>query len=123
MNTTLVGIGTTMQGFEFRTEVKATSTISFDGVAALGNYRYTSRPTATVSLENQAQPDITETVYQKNFYVGGTPQDAYSIGVKYAHPKMWYFNAYLNYFDKMYLDFNPERRTETAVAGLGTGDP
>ncbi len=122
VNTTMVGIGTTMQGFEFGTEVKATSTLSLTGVAAIGNYRYTSRPTATVSLENQAQPDISETVYEKNFYVAGTPQDAYSFGVKYAHPKMWYFNANINYFDKMYLDFNPERRTETAIAGLSYGD-
>ena len=122
VNMTLTGIDKTMQGFELGTEVKATSTISLIGVAALGNYRYTSRPTATISLENMARPDVTETIYQKNFYVSGTPQNAFSFGVKYAHPKYWYFNVNLNYFDKMWLDFNPERRTENAITGMGYGD-
>ncbi len=122
VNMTMTGVDKTMQGFELGTEVKATSTISLTAVGALGNYRYTSRPTATVSYENGSVPDITETVYQKNFYVSGTPQDAASIGFKYAHPKLWYFNANLNYFDKMYLDFNPETRTEEAIAGLGEGN-
>jgi hypothetical protein len=122
VNMTMTGIDKTLQGFELGADVKATSTINIIGVAAIGNYRYTSRPTATVSYENGSVADITETVYQKNFYVSGTPQNAYSIGVKYAHPKYWYFNANLNYFDKMYLDFNPERRTEEAISGLGIGD-
>jgi hypothetical protein len=122
VNMTLTGIDKTLQGLELGAEVKATSTISLVAVGALGNYRYTSRPTATVSYENGSVADITETVYQKNFYVSGTPQNAASIGIKYAHPKLWYFNANLNYFDKMYLDFNPERRTEEAISGLGIGD-
>jgi len=122
VNMTMTGIDKTMQGFELGTEFKASSTISLVAIGALGNYRYTSRPSATVSYENGAVPDITETVYQKNFYVSGTPQDAASIGFKYAHPKLWYLNANLNYFDKMYLDFNPERRTEEAITGLGIGD-
>ncbi|MFH0867664.1 MAG: TonB-dependent receptor [Bacteroidota bacterium] len=122
VNMTMTGIDKVLQGFELGTEYKATSTISVIGVAGIGNYRYTSRPTATVSLENMAQPDITETIYQKNFYVSGTPQNAFSLGVKYAHPKYWYFNANLNYFDKMYLDFNPERRTQEAIYMMGEGD-
>jgi hypothetical protein len=123
VNMTETGINKTMQGLELGTEIKASSTISLTAIGALGNYRYTSRPTATVSYENGASPDVTDLVYQKNFYVGGTPQDAASIGFKYTHPKLWYFNANVNYFDKMYLEFNPERRTEEAISGLGVGDP
>lgn len=119
VNMTMTGIDKIIQGFELGAEVKATSTISLIGVGALGNFRYTSEPTATVSLENQAQPDITETIYQRYFYVSGTPQNAASLGIKYAHPKYWYFNANFNYFDKMWLDFNPERRTTNAITGTG----
>ena len=122
VNLTMTGIDKTMQGFELGAEIKATSTISVTAVGALGNFRYTSEPTATVSYENGSRPDLTEPVYQKNFYVSGTPQNAASIGIKYNHPKLWYFNASLNYFDKMYLDFNPERRTEEAVTGATTGN-
>lgn len=118
VNMTMTGIDKVMQGFELGTEVKASSTISVTAAGAIGNFRYTSRPTATVSLENMAIPDVTETIFQKNFYVSGTPQNAASIGIKYANPKYWYLNANFNYFDKMYLDFNPERRTENATAGL-----
>ena len=117
VNLTETGINTTMQGFELGAEVKATSTISIEAAGALGNYRYTNEPTATVSYENGSSPDVSSTVYQKNFYVSGTPQNAASIGFKYNHPKLWFFNANLNYFDKMYLEFNPERRTEAAIAG------
>ncbi|MDD3877720.1 MAG: carboxypeptidase regulatory-like domain-containing protein [Bacteroidales bacterium] len=123
VNMTMTGIDKVMQGFELGADIKVTSTISVIAVGALGNYRYTSRPTATVSLENQAKPDITETIYQNNFYLSGTPQNAASLGVKYAHPKYWFFNANVNYFDKMWLDFNPERRTENAITGMGYGDP
>jgi hypothetical protein len=122
VNMTMTGIDKTMQGLELGTEVKASSTVSIIGVGAIGNYRYTSEPTATISLENQSRPDVTETIYQKNFYVSGTPQNAFSLGVKYAHPKFWYFNANINYFDKMWLDFNPERRTTLAITGTGGND-
>jgi len=122
VNMTMTGIDKTMQGFELGADIKATSTITVTAVGALGNFRYTSRPTATISLENQARPDLTETIYQNNFYVSGTPQNAASIGIKYAHPKYWFFNANINYFDKMWLDFNPERRTENAITGMGYGD-
>ena len=120
---TLTGIEKTMKGIEMGAEMKASSTISVIGICALGDYRYTSRPTATVSYENGSAPDVSETIYQKNFYLSGTPQNAVSLGIKYAHPKFWYFNANVNYFDKMYLDFNPERRTDTAVFMLGEGNP
>jgi len=121
VNMTMTGIDRTMQGLELGAEMKASPTVTVSAVGALGNYRYTSEPTATVSYENGAVADITETVYQKNFYLSGTPQDAASIGFKYAHPKLWYFNANLNYFDKMYLDFNPERRTAEGISGAVSG--
>jgi len=117
VNLTETGINKTMQGFELGAEMKVSSTISVDAVGALGNYRYTSRPLATVSYENGSSPDVTDPIYQKNFYVSGTPQNAASIGIKYTHPKLWYVNANLNFFDKMYLEYNPERRTTEAIAG------
>ena len=92
-------------------------------MAGIGNFRYTNRPTVTISYENGSQPDATDKVYQKNFYVPGTPQTALSGGFKYAAPHYWFFDANLNYFDNIYLDFNSDRRTERAIANLGEGDP
>jgi len=123
VNQVMSGIDKVHQGMELGTEVAVTQTISVTAVAALGNFRYTSRPTATISFENGASSDTTETIYCKNFYVSGTPQAAGSLGINYRSSNYWFFNANLNYFGKIYLDFNPERRTEGAITNLGPGDP
>jgi hypothetical protein len=43
--------------------------------------------------------------------------------VKYAHPKFWFVDLKVNYFQKAYLDFNPDKRSVEAVDGYGEGDP
>ena len=110
------------QGIEFGAEIKATSAISVVPVVSIGNFRYTNRPDATISFDNGSKPDTNEVIYCKNFYVSGTPQTATSLGFKYFK-KYWFGNLNFNYFDQMYLDFNPERRTSYAISNLGSGDP
>lgn len=123
VNMTLTGIDKVSQGFELGAEYKVSASVKVFAASSLGNYVYTSEPEAVISLENQAQPDKVETIYQKYFYVGGTPQQASSVGVKYVHPKQWFFNFNINYYDKIYLDFNPQRRTQEAIYMLGEGNP
>ncbi len=122
VNHVMTGINKTHQGVEFGAEVKVIGGLSVQGVAALGNYRYTNRPTGTISYDNGSKADTTETIYIKNFYVPGA-QTATSLGLKYAGPGYLFINLNANYFDNAYLDFNPERRTSAAIKGLGTGDP
>ena len=45
------------------------------------------------------------------------------MGLKYQHPKYLFINLNANYFDDIWIDFNPERRTETAIENLGSDDP
>lgn len=123
VNYEMVDINKVHQGLEFGAEFKATTTISLSAVAAIGNYRYTSNPIATVSYDNGSKPSVTEKVYINTFHVNGSPQTAGSLGISYRHPKYWFFNANLNYFGSNYLDFNPERRTSAALVGLLPGDP
>lgn len=111
------------QGIEIGADVKATSSINILLVAAKGNYRYLSRPKNNVSYENGSKPDVTEDIYIKNFYLNGTPQTAGSFGVKYRHPKFWFFSTNFNYFADNYIDINPERRTSLAMDGLHPDDP
>jgi len=122
VNLVLQGIDKIHQGIELGTEIKINSTLSFVGAYNFGNYVYVSRPIATISYDNGSKPDTTEKIYMKYFYVPG-PQFAGSIGLKYRHPKFWFASINLNQFDKFYLDFNPQRRTEQAVSNLGPGDP
>ena len=123
VNYEMTGINKVHQGLEFGAEFKATSTISLTGVAAIGNFRYTSNPTATITYDNGSQPSKTQTVYINTFKVNGSPQTAASVGLNYRHPKYWFFNANVNYFGENYPDFNPERRTTAALNGLLPGDP
>jgi hypothetical protein len=122
VNYSMSGINKTHQGIEFGAEIKATKSLSFVAVAAVGQYLYTSRPTTIISYDNGSAPNDTSTTYIKNFYVPSTPQTALTGGIKLNY-KYWFLNVDANYYDNMYLDFNPERRTLQAVSTLGPGDP
>ena len=123
VNYSLTGINRTHQGIEAGAEIKLTSAFTAILAGNLGNYRYTNRPTATISYDNGTMPDSVKTIYNKYFYVPGTPQTAGTIGLKYSGPKYLFIEASVNYYDNIYLDFNPERRTLKAIENLGEGDP
>ena len=122
VNFSMNGINSKHQGIEFGAEVKATKSLSFVAVAAIGQYLYTSRPTTIISYDNGSAPNDTVTTYYKNFYVPETPQLALSGGLKYNY-KYWFFDMNANYYDEAYMDMNPERRTLAALSLLGPGDP
>lgn len=123
VNYVMYSISKTHQGIEMGAEVKLFGPYSLMGAFNLGNYRYTNRPEAIVAFDNGSKPDTTKLIYSKYFYVSGTPQTAGSLGIKYAGPRYLYINANVNYYDNIWLDFNPERRTQLAIQNLGEGDP
>lgn len=105
------------RGIEASAEFKLSPEFRIGMVAAVGEYIYTERPRVDIILDNQATPLVTDRiVYAKNFYVPGTPQSAYSLVLKYDSPKFWFINLNANFFDRMYLDFNMDRRTLEAVS-------
>ncbi len=116
VNYAMEGINKTHQGIEAAIDGQLGAGISAYGVVSLGYYRYTSRPTVTVTVDNSAEIlAANRTVYSMNYLVAGTPQTAGSIGVRYRTTHHWFFNVNANYVDDIYLDFNPERRTADAV--------
>ena len=122
VNYVISGIDKVHQGMELSTEVKITSTISASAVAALGYYRWTSRPTVDVYVDNSSEELASnKTVYVKNYLVSGTPQTAGSLGLKYSGPKYWFLGINANYLDHSYMSFNPERRTDEAIDGIPQG--
>ncbi|MDX1941499.1 MAG: TonB-dependent receptor [Saprospiraceae bacterium] len=120
-NYILSGVGQQHIGAEVALDVKLIAGLNLSAVAAIGQYIYTSRPVSRTYLDNGKDvlvlPQEVE-VYSKNFYVAGMPQQAYTIGLNYRSPKFWFINVNFNYFDKIYIDFNPVRRTVDAVYGL-----
>lgn len=118
VNFILAGVDKKHQGIELGLEAKVTSTLSIEFAAAIGANQYTSRPLGTYTQDNDANVLAEDrTIYIKNFYVPG-PQQAYTLGLDYRSPKFWFVSLNLNHFREIYLDFNPDRRTDETVAGL-----
>jgi hypothetical protein len=105
-------------GAEFGFDAKITRNLSLVGAAAVSRFYYDSEQQATVTQDNNAAVLSKETVYSENFRVGGTPQEAYSLGISYRSPRFWYFTVTGNYFNQIWLNFNPLRRTAAAVNGV-----
>lgn len=120
VNYTLTGIDTRHYGAELGIEAKVYKGFSATAVASVGRYNYISRQKATITQDNSQLIVKEETVYSKNFNVAGGPQLATSFGINYRDPKFWFFNINFNYYDWMWLDFNPARRT---IAGVDLVDP
>jgi hypothetical protein len=102
-------------GGELGFEAKIAPGLSLNGAAAIGRYYFNSRQNATVTLDNTSALLSTDTIYAQNFRVGSTPQEAYSLGLTYRSPNFWFVSLTGNYFDQMWLDFNPLRRSYAAV--------
>ena len=123
VNYAISNIGKIHAGVEFGAEAKVYKGLSVTAAAAIGQYVYNTRQKATVTADNSSDVLAKDVlVYSKDFYVP-TPQQAYTIGLDYRSPKFWFVNINFNYFDKMYLDFNPIRRTAAATSGVDIGSP
>jgi len=118
VNYAITGIGRVHTGAEFGAEAKIYKGLSITAAAAWGRYLYNSRQRATVTVDNSAaELEKGTLIYSENFRVP-TPQEAYTVGLDYRSPKFWFINVNVNFFDHMYMDFNPIRRTAAAVNGV-----
>jgi hypothetical protein len=121
VNYALSNIGKVHQGLEIGTEVILYKGLTTTAAAGIGKFRYDTRQIATVTSDNNSQVIAKDQlIYSKNYNIP-TPQQAYNIGLNYRSPNYWFVNVNFNYFDEMWLDFNPVRRTEAAVNGLEPG--
>ena len=123
VNYSMTGLDQLNTGFELGVEANVSPTWTITAVAAKGQNIYTSRPTATITRDNDAIDLVTgRTIYLKNYYVGGSPQTVASLGLKYSSPKYWFAQVKANYFGGIYLPVNPDRRSEEALAGFYSDD-
>lgn len=111
MNYALSGIETEYKGIELGMEYKILSNLSITGAATYSRYNYMNNPTGVRSYENGSKPDVERTVYYKNYHVGGTPQQVYSIGVNY-NIKQWFFEVNGQWFGDNWFDISPARHEE-----------
>lgn len=122
VNYSLTGINTRHFGGEAAIDAQIYKGIGISAVASVGRFTYTSRPKATITQDNNSNTVAeSQTVYQKNFNVAGSPQLATSLSLSYRSPYFWFISLSFNYYDWMWLDFNPARRTQPALDQVAQG--
>lgn len=115
VNYVLTGVDKEHKGVEFGFTSKVNSQITLELIGNVGQYRYKNNPMGTTSYENGSSADTKQQVNFKNLYLSGAPQTALSFGVNYFHPKMWFVEANLNYYDNNYVDISPVRREAGSI--------
>lgn len=121
VNYTLTNLDKRYTGSELAAEAALGKGFSASAVAAIGQYTYTDRPFATITQDNSDEILANkEIVYSKNFHVAGSPEKAYTLGLNYRAKDFWYVYLNFNYFDGIWIDYNPARRTQ---AGVDLVDP
>lgn len=124
VNYMMNGVNQLNTGVELGIEKTLFQTWVIQGAFTTAQYIYTSRPTASIVVNNATEfIEEGKTIYLKNYHVGGMPQTAATLGLKYNSPKYWYVGANFNYFADMYLPINPDRRSESAVSMYVDTDP
>ena len=124
VNNTLTNMNSRHLGGEIGFEAKVYKGFGVSAVGTMGQYIYTNRPNATITDDNTStvlQND--ETVYLKNYHVGGTPQLATSVGVNYHSQQGWFVDLFFNYYGNNYVELNPQRRTTESISNLTPANP
>lgn len=122
-NYAMTGVDKLHYGLELGIEAKATQNFTLYGVVAHGEYLYDSKPRSTFTVDNIAEVLTQRIVYLENYRVGGFPQTALSGGVKFFSSDYIWGGVGINYYDHIYLDINPDRRTAEGVANYDPSYP
>jgi len=128
VNYAMTGMNQRHLGAELGTEIKLSSMFWLILAGNLGDYRYSNNPTVYINAENgydildAGSNDIKQTVYWKNYFIAGSPQIAGTLGLKFNY-NYWWVNINCNYFDRIFCDLNPERRTSEVLGTFDLTDP
>ena len=135
VNQSLTGINRRHMGVEAAAAVKLGMYFTLTGVLSVGDYRYTSNALAITSAENgmaladesdRAPEDLNQgpifelrdSVLIKGLRVATGPQVNASLKLSFFHPKMWFADVTVNYFDWNFLDYAPARRMQGLFTGV-----
>jgi hypothetical protein len=116
VNHVLTKVDKLYQGIEAGIAIKLNTSFTFSFAGTLADYHYTGDAQGVLSFENGSQTDQWDKVMMKNIKISNGPQTAGSIKLNYFHPKMWFAELTLNYFDRSYLDVSPLRLTQSNMA-------
>ncbi|WP_343571184.1 TonB-dependent receptor [Sphingobacterium sp.] len=110
------------RGVELGLTYKVDNNWSIDLAATKAEYYYSNNPMGAQNSENGLINNEREMVYLNNYYVGGMPQTAGTLGVRYF-VNYWFFGANLNYTGDMYLSKAPLRQLASNYSTINPYDP
>jgi len=128
VNQAITGINRRHCGIEAAVAVKLGTYFTLTGFTAIGDHRYTSNAYAVTSAEN-GMSLATDMLTKENIYevrdsvmynglrVSQGPQLNASLKLSFFHPKMWFADITVSYYDWNFLSVAPSRR----MMGLYTG--
>ena len=120
-NLSVSSINRVHYGTELSLEGKVYKGLSFTTVAAIGKNYYSTRQNSTFTVDNTAKIFPTETVFIKNYHLGGTPEQVYNAGFNYRSKKFWWVNLNVNNFRNAWENISPARRTSAAIDLVSEG--
>ena len=133
VNQAMSGIDKRYIGGEAAIAVKLGNYFTLTGVAAVGDYRYTSDAIAVQSAENgmpmtqkstlngdELVFETTDKVLLKGLRLSTGPQVNASLKLSFFHPKMWFADVTVSYHDWNYLSVAPSRRMQGLYTGVRT---
>lgn len=107
-------------GIEFSGQWQFIPGLRLEGVAAVGRFQFLNPPQLTLATEPSAEAEslgfinglkASEPTQLKGYYLGGGPQQAYSLALRYEDPRYWWFKCYVNHLQESYISPNPLTRT------------
>lgn len=117
MNFITSGVGAVHKGAELDFKFKVFKNLDITGMASFGDWRWKGNPNAIVRNDNTLGIDTTsQTIYIDNMKVGNSAQTTAGLGCRYQFPFFMYLGVQANYFDDLYMDYNPSIRTNPKTA-------
>lgn len=116
VNLIMTGVNQKHRGFELGIEKTILTSHSLQFVSGFAQSYYTNEPKLQAWQDNNsASLYYNRRVYLKNYRLGTSPQFVNAVGYRYTGKKFWSAGICLNYFDKIYVEANPDRRTAEAA--------
>lgn len=128
VNQSVTGVNRVHRGVEVAAAFKLGNYFTLTPMLALGDYHYTSNALSVTSAENGMA--LAEDAKQGNIFevrdsvniaglkVAAGPQLNASLKLSFFHPKMWFADITVSYFDWNYLDYAPSRRMQGLYTGV-----
>jgi len=111
-------------GLELGAEYQLTQTLKATAAVALGQSTYSKNAQVALNVDGRQELGLNPKVnfgeaFIKNYYLGGIPQKAYSLGLEYRDPDYWWVAIDANLLSERYVDISPLLRTNNFFAEPG----